>query len=151
MVLTGAWPLLTNTVGIKTTDFVLLLMNSGNGMQMFSPEGGKILLTTTLGKRSKWNSYSTACLLRVGTRGPQKLMISWQRVLEFILKISGRSTCTPPLCFGVDWGGFRVEQQPLMNSFGHSGIEDTRTACQLHEMSCFEGFCPAQEGYHRQR
>ena len=77
MVLIGAWSLLTNTMGIETTDFVSLLMNSGNGIQMFLLEGGKIWLTTTLGKRLKSNSYSTACLLRVKTRGLQKLMISW--------------------------------------------------------------------------
>ena len=51
MVLIGAWPLLTNSMGIETTDFVLLLTNSGNRMQMFSPEGGKIWLTATLEKR----------------------------------------------------------------------------------------------------
>ena len=33
-----------------------------------------------------------------------------------------------------------------MNSFGHSGIEDTRTACQWHEMCCFKGFCLEQCG-----
>ena len=80
MVLIGAWPLLTNNMGIKTTDFILLLINSGGGMQMFLTEGGKIWLTTTLKKRLKSNSYSTACLLRVGTRGQQKLVISWWQV-----------------------------------------------------------------------
>ena len=80
MVLVGAWPLLTSTVGIKTTDFISLLMNSENRMQMFSPEGGKIWLTTTLEKRSKLNSYWTAFLLRVGTRGLEMLVISWQQV-----------------------------------------------------------------------
>ena len=138
MVLIGAWPLLTNTMGIKTTDSISLLMNSGNRMQMFSLEGGKIWLTTTLEKRSKSNSYLIACLLRVGTRGLQKLMISWQQVyLNSSQRYQVEVTCTPPLCFRVGWGGFRVEQQPLMNSFGHSEIEDTRTACQLHEMCCF--------------
>ena len=80
MLLIGAWPLLTNAIGIETTDFILLLMNSGNGMQMFSLEGGKIWLTTTLRRKLKSNSYLTACLLRVGTRGLQKLVISWQQV-----------------------------------------------------------------------
>ena len=42
MVLVGVWILLTNTMGIETTDFVLLVANSRNGMQMLSPEGGKI-------------------------------------------------------------------------------------------------------------
>ena len=40
MVLVGVWPLSTNTMGIKTTDFILLVENSGDGMQMLSPEGG---------------------------------------------------------------------------------------------------------------
>ena len=109
MVLICAWPLLTNTMGIKTTDFVLLPTNSGNGMQMFSLEGGKIWLTTTLEKRSKLNSYSTACLLRVGTRGLEKLMISWQQVYSnSSRRYQVKVTCTPPLYFVVGWGGFRV-------------------------------------------
>ena len=40
MVLIGVWPLLTNTMGIKTTDFNLLVENLGDGMQTLSPEGG---------------------------------------------------------------------------------------------------------------
>ena len=80
MVLIGAWPSLTSTMGIETTDFVSLLTNLGNGMQMFSLEGGKIWLTTILKKRSKSNSYSTACSQRVGTQGLEMLMISWQQV-----------------------------------------------------------------------
>ena len=41
MVLIGVWPLSTNTMGIETTDFVLLVVNSEHGMQMLSLEGGK--------------------------------------------------------------------------------------------------------------
>ena len=89
MVLIGAWPLLTNTMGIKTTDFISMLMNSRNRMQMFLPEGGKIWLTTILKKRSKSNSYSTACLPTVGTRGLEAHDIMATSVLEFISKISG--------------------------------------------------------------
>ena len=40
MVLVVVWPLSTNTMGIETTDFILLVENSGNGMQMLSPEEG---------------------------------------------------------------------------------------------------------------
>ena len=40
MVLIGVWPLLTNTMGIETTDFILLVKNSGDGMWMLSLEGG---------------------------------------------------------------------------------------------------------------
>ena len=40
MVLIGVWPLSTNTMGIETTDFVLLVENLGDGMQMLSLEGG---------------------------------------------------------------------------------------------------------------
>ena len=40
MVLIGVWPLSTNTMGIKTIDFVLLVENSGDRMEMLSPEGG---------------------------------------------------------------------------------------------------------------
>ena len=50
MVLIGVWLLSTNPMGINTTDFALLAANSRNGMQMLSPEGGKIWLTTTLKK-----------------------------------------------------------------------------------------------------
>ena len=38
MVLIGVWSLLTNTMGIKTTDFTLLVKNSGDKMQMLSLE-----------------------------------------------------------------------------------------------------------------
>ena len=55
MVRIGAWPLLISTMGIKTTDFASLLTNSENETQMFLSEGGRIWLTTTLGKRSKLN------------------------------------------------------------------------------------------------
>ena len=109
MVLLGAWPSLTSTMGIKTTDFVLLLTNSGNGMQMFSPEGGKIWLTTTLEKRLKSSSYLTACSVRVGTRGLEMLMISWKQVhLKSSQRYQVKVTCTAPLCFVVGWGRFRV-------------------------------------------
>ena len=56
MVLIGAWPSLINTMGIKTINFISLLMNLGNRMQMFSPEK-EIWLTTTFERRSKSNSY----------------------------------------------------------------------------------------------
>ena len=39
MVLIGVWPLTTNTTGIKTTDFALLVKNSRDEMQMLSLEG----------------------------------------------------------------------------------------------------------------
>ena len=38
MVLIGVWLLLTNTMGIEATDFVLLVVNSGKEIQMISPE-----------------------------------------------------------------------------------------------------------------
>ena len=60
MVLIGVWLFSTNTMGIDTTDFTLVVVNSRNRLQMLSPEGGKIWLTTTLGKRSKSNSYLIA-------------------------------------------------------------------------------------------
>ena len=40
MVVIGVWPLLTNTMGIETTDFILLVKNSRDEMPMLSPEGG---------------------------------------------------------------------------------------------------------------
>ena len=43
---------------METTDFVLLVTNSRNGMKMLSPEGGKIWLTTTLEKRSQSRIHS---------------------------------------------------------------------------------------------
>ena len=76
MVLTGVWLLSINIMGIKTTDFILLVENTGKGMQMLSPEGGKTWLTATLEKRLKLNSYWIACLPKTRTRGQQKLMIS---------------------------------------------------------------------------
>ena len=75
MVFIGAWPSLISTMGIETTNFTSLPMNSENGMQMLSPEGGRTWLTTTLGKRLKSNSYLTAFLLRVGSRDLQKPVI----------------------------------------------------------------------------
>ena len=126
-------------------------MNSGNRMKMFSLEGGKIWLTTTLRKRSKSNSYSIACLLRARTKDIQKLTISWPQVYwNSSQRYQVRVTCTPPLCFELGWPGFRVKQQPLMSSSGHSGIGDTRTAYQWHEMCCFKGFYQAPQGYHHQ-
>ena len=99
MVLIGVWPLSTNTMGIETTDFVLLVANSRNGMQMLLLEGGKIWLTTTLEKRLKSNSYSIACLPKARTRGQQKLMISWLRVYSNSSpRYQVKVTCTPPLC-----------------------------------------------------
>ena len=90
MVLIGAKPSLTNNMGIKTTDFVLPLMNSGNKMQMFLPEVEKIWLTTTLKQRWKLNSYLTACSQRVEnqrSRDAHDMMAT--SVLKFISKISG--------------------------------------------------------------
>ena len=40
MVLISVWPLSTNTMGIETTDFVLLVENSRDKMQMLSLEEG---------------------------------------------------------------------------------------------------------------
>ena len=39
MVQKGVWPLLTNIMGIETTDFTSLVKNSGDEMQMLSLEG----------------------------------------------------------------------------------------------------------------
>ena len=152
MVFIGTWPLLISTMDIETTDFALLPMNLENRMQMLSPEGGRIWLTTTLGKRLKLNSYLTAFLLRVGSRGLQKLMISWRQVFQnSSQRYQVEATCTPHVHFKAGWDGSRVKQPPSMNSFGHLGIEDTRIVCQLHGMCCFEGFCLAQQVYHCQK
>ena len=39
MVLIGVWHLLTNTMGIETTDFTLLVKNARDEMQMLSLDG----------------------------------------------------------------------------------------------------------------
>ena len=102
MVLIGVWLLSTNTMDIETTDFVLLVMNSRNGMKMLSQEGGKIWLTTTLEKGSKLNSYLIACLPKARTRGQQKLIISWLQVYwNSSPRYQVKVTCTPPLCFEI--------------------------------------------------
>ena len=130
MVLIGVWLLLTNTMGIKTTDFVLLVVNSGNGMQTLSLEGGKTWLTATLKKRSKSNSYLIACLPKARTRGQQKPMISWLQVfLNSSPRYQVEVTCTPPMCLEIGWFGFKLKQQPSMSLFGHSKIRGTRTVC----------------------
>ena len=131
MVLIGVWPLSTNTMGIETTDFILLVVNSGNGMQILSLEREKTWLTASLEKRSKSNSYSIACLLKARTRGQQKLMISWLQVfLNSSPRYQVEVTCTPPLCLEIGWVGFKLKQQLLMSLFGHSEIRGTRTVCQ---------------------
>ena len=131
MVLVGVWPLLANTMGIKTTDFVLLVVNSGNGMQMLSPEGGKTWLTATLEKRLKLNSYLIACLPKARTRGQQKLTISWLQVFSNSSpRYQVEVTCTPPLCLMIGWVGFTLKQQPSMCLFWHSEIRGKRTVCQ---------------------
>ena len=105
-------------------------------------------MTTTLGKRLKSNSYLTAFLLRVGSSGLQKSMISWRQVFwNSSQRHQVKATCTPCLHFEAGWGGSRVKQQPSMNSFGHLGIEDTKIVCQLHGMCCFKGSCLAQWVY----
>ena len=43
MVLIGVWHLSTNTMGIETTDFTLLVKNSGDKMQMLSLEGHNLI------------------------------------------------------------------------------------------------------------
>ena len=150
MVLIGVWLLLTNTIGIETTDFALLVMNSRSRMKMLLLEEEKIWLTTTLGKRSKSNSYSIACLLKARTRGIQNLMISWLPVYwSSSQRYHVEVICTPPPCLVIGWVGFRVKQQPLMSSSGHSET-GTRTACLWHKMCCLEGCYQALWGYHHQ-
>ena len=92
MVLIGAWPLLTNTMGIETTDFILLLMNSGNGMQMFLPEGGKIWLTSYTREEIKVE-FILNCLFAESRnqRSREACDIMVTSVLEFVSKISCRS------------------------------------------------------------
>ena len=102
MALIGVWLLSTNTMGIETTDFILLVENSRNGMQMLSQEGGKTWLTAIPKKRSRLNSYSIACLPKARTRGQQKLMISWLRVFSNSSpRYQVEVTCTPPLSLEI--------------------------------------------------
>ena len=102
-------------------------------MQMLLPERGRIWLTTTLRKRLKSNLYSIVFLLRVGSRDLQKPMISWQPVFSnSSQRYQVKVTCTPCVHFKPGWDGSRAKQPPSMNSFGHLGIEDTKTVCQLH-------------------
>ena len=92
MVLIGVWLLSTNTMGIKTTDFILLVANSGNRMQMLSLEGGKTWLTATLKKRSKVESIPNCLFAKSkNQRSTEAHNIMAMSVLEFISKISGRS------------------------------------------------------------
>ena len=151
MVLIGVWLLSTNTMGIETTDFILLVVNSRNGMLMLSLEGGKIWLTTTLQKRLNLNSYSIACLLKARTRGQQKLMISCLQVYwNSSPKISGRINLytTPVFRDRLGW----IQSQTtafdeFILAFRDSG---TRTVCQWHETCCFAGCYQVLLGYHSQ-
>ena len=156
MVLVSVWPLSTSTMGIKTTDFVLLVANSGNGMQMLSPEGGKTWLTATLEKRLKCNSYSIDCLPKARTRGQQKLTISWLRVfLNSSPRYQVEVTCTPPLCLEIGWVGFKLKQQPLMSLFGHSeaqgwSVSSMRHAISKDATSCYRGTTTKNQRMHQE-
>ena len=84
-------------------------------------------------------------------RSSEACDIMAKSVLEFISKISGRSDLyTTP----VFWGrlGWIQSQATAFNEFIWAfGIEDTRTACQWHEMCYFKAFSQEQWGYHCQR
>ena len=118
MVLIGVWLLSTNTMGIKTTDFILLVVNSGNGMQISG--GRKDLVDSYTQEEIEVNSYLIACLLKARTRGQQKPTISWLRVFSNSSpRYQVEVTCTPPLCLEIGWVGFRLEQQPSIILFRH--------------------------------
>ena len=90
MVLIGVWLLSTNTMGIKTTDFTLLVKNSGDKMQMLSPDGDTTSSTTIPGKRSKLE-FILDCLYAKSknqrTSDVHDIMAT--SVLKFISKIPG--------------------------------------------------------------
>ena len=80
MVLIGVWLLSTNTMGIDTTDFALLVKNSRDEMQMLFLEGGTNWSTVTPERRSKSSSYSIACMLKARTNGHWRPITSWPLV-----------------------------------------------------------------------
>ena len=103
MVLIGAWLLLTNTMGIKTTDFVSLPMNSGNRMQMFSLGGGRSGYT--------WEEIKVKFILNClfseckNQRSRDAHDIMATSVLKFISKISDWSYLytTAVFCGRLGW------------------------------------------------
>ena len=131
MVLIGVWPLLTNIMGIKTTDFASLVKNSRDRMQMLSPEGEMTRSTTTLEKRSKLNSYLIACMLRARIKEHQMPTTSWPQVFSSLFqRYQIGVACTPTQCIETELTRFDLNHLIFMNLFGCSEMGDTRTVCQ---------------------
>ena len=128
MVLIGVWPLSTNTMGIKTTDFALLVKNSRDRMPMLSPEGETTSSTATPENRLKLNLYSIACMLKARTKEQQRPTTSWPQVfLSLFQGCQVKVTCTQPPCIAAGLAEFELEHQLLMTLFGCSEMGDTRT------------------------
>ena len=152
MILIGVWPLLTNTMGIKTTDFILLVVNSGNGMQMLSPEGEKTWLIATLEKRSIEVKFTLNCLFveSKNQRSTEAHNIMATSVLEFISKVSGQSDLytTPVLRDRLGWIQTRTT---VFDEFIWVFRDKRHKDCLSVAETCyFKGCYQVLWGYHHQ-
>ena len=73
MVLIDVWPSLINIVGIDTTNFILMLTNLRNGMLT---RGRRDLVDYYTREEIEVEFILDYFLLKVGIRGPWKLVIS---------------------------------------------------------------------------
>ena len=145
------WPLSTNTMGIKTTDFILLVKNLRDEMLLLS-RGRNDPIDSCTREEIESNSYLIVCMLKVRTKEQQKLTTSWPQVLlSLFQRYQVEVTCTPPQCLEAGLAGFKLEQQFLMSLFGHSEMGGTRTVCQQHEMCCFKECYQVLQGYRHQK
>ena len=109
MVLIGVWPLLTNTMGIDTTDFILLVKNSRDEMLMLSLGGNDLI--NSYPREEIEVEFILNCLYAESknkiTGEAHNIMA--MSVLEFILKIPGQSDITPPQCIEAGLTGFELK------------------------------------------
>ena len=91
MVLIGVWPLSTNTMGIKTTDFILLVKNSRQNADVIS--GGRNDLIDSYTREEIKVEFILDCLYAESKnqRTTEAHNIMAMSVLEFISKIPGQS------------------------------------------------------------
>ena len=131
-----------NTMGIETIKFTLPLKNFKNETMMLSLEGGMTWSIPMLEKRSKWNSSSTACMLRVKFRRCQKPTTSWPPVfLPSFLGYQVKVMITLCPCFENESVHFEAGHLPLKNSCGLSKIEDSRNVCLSPKMCLLVAHC----------
>ena len=152
LVLTGVLHCSTNTMGIKTIEFTSPVKNIQNEMKMLSPEGGMTWSTVTPERRSKLNSYLTAYMLKIKTKGPQMSTTLWQSAfssssLGYLVEV--KSTLHP--CFKARLVDSEPGHQPWMILYGHPGTEDIKTASTLLKMCYLVTCCQVQLGLLHQR